>query len=177
MYLIHNTKLNFLKNIILDDKLKSSYLTNNINEGKGIYKSKDQKFIFFSVIDSFESKYNIIGDIILFFDSKLLWNRSYYISTKHSPNPSDLDSWNDGKDYKKKYKQYYKSTNDVLNKLFKNSISMLKKGFAFQVFQQIAINKECNLKYLLKIKFLKNKPNNSIIKLINIKYPNVILDF
>lgn len=44
------------------------------------------------------------------------------MSTVHSPYPNYLGTWNKGKDYKKKYKQYYKFTNKVLKKLFRNSI-------------------------------------------------------
>ena len=50
MYLFHNTNLLSLKKIIKDGLIKASYLTNNLNEGDGIYDTKDQKFIFFSVI-------------------------------------------------------------------------------------------------------------------------------
>ena len=79
--------------------------------------------------------------------------------------------------YKKKYKQYYKNTKTVLAKLFNYSISVLSGGRAFQVFQQIALKKQCNLKYLKMIKFNMVKPTKVMIKLIKDKYPDVILDF
>ena len=115
MYLFHNTNLLSLKKII-----KAAYLTNNLNKGDGIYDAKDQKFIFFSVVDEIKSKYKIYSDIILYFDTKILWNRTFFIAPYHSSNPDKLD-----KD-KKKYKQYYKNTNSVLNKLFNDSISKNK---------------------------------------------------
>ena len=75
---------------------------------------------------------------------------------------------------KKKYKQYYKKTKDVLTKLFKNAI--LRHREAFQIFQQIAIKKQCNLNNLLQITFYK-KPSDKVIKIIKDKYPDVIIKF
>lgn len=108
MYLIHNTNICFLKSILIENKLKASYLTGNINEGDGCYESKNQKFVFFSVIDEYDSKYEIYGDVILYFDSKILWNRSYYISTVHSAFPYILGKWNKGKIIRR-------NTNNIIN--------------------------------------------------------------
>lgn len=166
MYLFHNTNLTSLKMILKDGLLKASYLTNILNEGDGIYDTKDQKFIYFSVIDDLNSKYKIYSDITLYFDTKILWNRSFFIAPYHSGNPDKLN-----KD-KKKYKQYYKNTNSVLNKLFNNSIS---KNKVFQPFQQIAIKKQVNLKYLQAIKFNKSKPSKELIKLLTNEFPNIII--
>ena len=169
MYLFHNVcdKKTLLK-IIKDEKLKAGYLTGNINEGDGIYLPEDQKFVFFSSIDNLNSKLEISSSITLFFDYKLLYNKAYYVSTCHSAYPDELSTWNNGKDYKK--------TKDVLTKLFKNSISKLPKGRAFQVFQQIAIKKQCNLNNLVQITFNK-KPSDKVIKIIKNKYPDVIIKF
>jgi len=177
MRLIHNTELSSLESIVREKRLTASYLNGNLNEGYGIYKSVDQKFVFFSVIDQYESKYKVSGDVVLYFDPKLLWNRSYYISTLHNPSPDILEKWNEGRDYKKKYKQYYKYTNKVLTKLFKNSISKLPNGEAFQVFQQIAIKNKCDLKYLNKIKFMYQKPSKTLIKLIKNVSPEIKIEF
>ena len=166
MYLFHNTNLTSLKIILKDGLLKAPYLTNILNEGDGIYDAKDQKFIFFSVIDDINSKYKIYSDITLYFDTKILWNRTFFIAPYHSGNPDKLN-----KD-KKKYKQYYKNTNSVLNKLFNNSIS---KNKVFQPFQQIAIKKQVNLKYLQAIKFNKFKPSKELINLLTNKFPNIII--
>jgi hypothetical protein len=177
MYLFHNVRdEKTLLKIIKDEKLKAGYLTGNINEGDGIYLPEDQKFVFFSCIDKLNSKLDISNSITLFFDYKLLYNRTYYVSTCHSAYPDELSTWNNGKDYKKKYKQYYKKTKDVLTKLFKNAISKLPKGKAFQVFQQIAIKKQCNLNNLVQIIFNK-KPSDKVIKIIKDKYPDVIIKF
>ena len=152
--------------ILKDGLLKAPYLTNILNEGDGIYDTKDQKFIYFSVIDDLNSKYKIYSDITLYFDTKILWNRTFFIAPYHSGNPDKLN-----KD-KKKYKQYYKNTNSVLSKLFNNSIS---KNKVFQPFQQIALKKQVNLKYLKAIKFNKFKPSKELIKLLTDKFPNIII--
>ena len=152
--------------ILKDGLIKALYLTNILNEGDGIYDTKDQKFIYFSVIDDLNSKYKIYSDITLYFDTKILWNRSFFIAPYHSGNPDKLN-----KD-KKKYKQYYKNTNSVLNKLFNNSIS---KNKVFQSFQQIAIKKQVNLKYLQAIKFNKSKPSKELIKLLTNEFPNIVI--
>lgn len=175
MYLFHNVRdEKTLLKIIKDEKLKAGYLTGNINEGDGIYLPEDQKFVFFSCIDKLNSKLDINSSITLFFDYKLLYNRTYYVSTCHSAYPDELSTWNNGKDYKKKYKQYYKKTKDVLTKLFKNAI--LRHREAFQIFQQIAIKKQCNLNNLVQITFNK-KLSDKVIKIIKNKYPDVIIKF
>ena len=127
---------------------------------------KVMEFIFFSVIDKIKSKYKIYSDITLYFDTKILWNRTFFIAPYHSSKPDKLD-----KD-KKKYKQYYKNTNSVLNKLFNDSIS---KNKVFQVFQQIALKKQVNLKYLKAIKFNKSKPSKELIKLLTKEFPHIII--
>ena len=166
MYLFHNTNLTSLKMILKDGLIKAPYLTNILNEGDGIYDAKDQKFIYFSVIDDLNSKYKIYSDITLYFDTKILWNRTFFIAPYHSGNPDKLN-----KD-KKKYKQYYKNTNLVLKKLFNNSIS---KNKVFQPFQQIAIKKQVNLKYLKAIKFNKFKPSKELINLLTNEFPNIVI--
>ena len=152
--------------ILKDGLLKAPYLTNILNEGDGIYDTKDQKFIYFSVIDDLNSKYKIYSDITLYFDTKILWNRTFFIAPYHSGNPDKLN-----KD-KKKYKQYYKNTNLVLNKLFNNSIL---KNKVFQPFQQIALKKQINLKYLQAIKFNKSKPSKELINLLTNEFPNIVI--
>jgi hypothetical protein len=89
--------------------------------------------------------------VILFFDYNILYNRTYYIAMMHSAEPDELVKWNKGKDYKLKYPQYYKNTKKVLFKLYKNTISKLPNGRAFQVFQQVAIKNKTNLNKLVEI--------------------------
>ena len=90
-----------------------------------------------------------------------------------SPNKLN-DIMNSKKDYKRKYLKNYPFYNKVLKKLFENSISKLHDGEYFQTFQQIAITNKLNLENLVQITF-NVKPNSSIIKLIQNKYPHVII--
>ena len=92
--------------------------------------------------------------------------QNFLYRTFHSSNPDKLD-----KD-KKKYKQYYKNTNSVLNKLFNDSIL---KNKVFQSFQQIALKKQVNLKYLKAVKFNKSKPSKELIKLLTKEFPDIII--
>jgi hypothetical protein len=45
--------------------------------------------------------------ITLYFDSELLYNRTFYISTVHSAYPNDLGEWKNSNkmEYKRKYKK------------------------------------------------------------------------
>lgn len=172
MYLFHVTRSKHLKNIISDGKLKSSNMTGIIDQGTGLYDKN--KYVYFSCIDNLYSKLPIYGEVALFFDSKLLYNRNFFVSTVHSPFPEINTTWNKKKDYKKIYKKYYKRTNTVLEKLFKNAVNKLN-GEAFQIFQQIAIRNACDLKYLRMIKFINKKPSKKMISIIKKKYPDVIM--
>ena len=109
--------------------------------------------------------------ITLFFNYKLLWNRTYYVNNIWTYSPNKLiKPKNNTKMYPEKYKQYYKSTKKVLRKLFKHSVNIYN-GKSFYIFQQVAILKQCDLKYLEKIKFNNCKPSDKIIKLLQKKYP------
>ena len=173
MYLVHETNLESLELILKENKLKAGCLTNCSNIGTSIYPAKKQKFVFFNVTDKLDSKYNeqLRGNVTLFFNYKLLWNRTYYISDHWTASPDELKTNNN----KQKYNQYYKSTKKVLRKLFKDSVDMYN-GKGFTAFQQVAILKQCDLKYLEKIKFNNYKPSDKIIKLLQKKYPRVILE-
>ena len=178
MYLFHQTNLESLELILKQDKLKAAYLTNRLGDGDGVYPAKKQKFVFFGVIDKLDSKYEeqLYASVTLFFNYKLLWNRTYYVSDIWTYSPNKLiKSKNNTKMYPEKYKQYYKSTKKVLTKLFKHSVNIYN-GKSFYVFQQVAILKQCDLKYLEKIKFNNCKPSDKIIKLLQKKYPHVILE-
>ena len=164
MYLFHATNLKSLKLILKDGYLKSSKLSKNTEgEGQGLY--EENKFVFFSCIDKLFSR-KIYGDVILYFNSKLLYNKSFYTGNIHSIAPDLL--LNNEKKYKKNYKNY----DIVLKKLFKSSLETHLK--AFQVFQQIAVLNKVNLKELVAIEFNK-KSNSSIIKFLNEHYPDVII--
>ena len=114
--------------------------------------------------------------ITLYFDSELLYNRTFYISTIHSADPINaLGEWKNGNtlQYKRKYKKNYLHYDKVLLDLYKNSITNLPKGKGFQLWQQIAINNKVNLNNLVGIHFNKDEPTQSILKFINKNYPHI----
>lgn len=153
MYLIHLTSLKNLKNIIKDNELKAPYLTGLINQGNGVYNPSNQKYIFFSCIDNLERDFSNY-EVILYFDIKLLYNRTFYINNfRHNPTPEKGNT---------KYPQYYKKTDKILKKVFNKSLKASEKDF--YVFHQISIKNKINLKYLKAIKF-KNKSYNLVNKL------------
>ena len=182
MYLIHNTNTSALKLLLKDGYLKSYSLlekTPEYNEGSGLY--TDNRFVYFSCTDKLFDK-KTYGKITLYFNSKILFNKSFYVSTTHSPYPNDLGEWyikNDKgkriKMYKRKYDKYYKKYDTVLKKLYDISISMLN-GLSFQAFQQVAVLHKVNLNELVAISFRdKSFVTDSIINYINKYYPNVII--
>lgn len=180
MYLIHNTNVSSLKSILKDGELKSYSLLKKINktpkdgEGGGLY--TENNFVYFSCTDKLFDK-KILSSITLYFNSKLLFNKSFYVSTTHSPEPDYLGEWTvkkeDGtinKYYKRKYDRYYTKYNTVLKKLYDLSVSRLN-GDAFQVFQQIAVRNKVKLNELVAIQF--NNMPDSIINYITKHYPDV----
>jgi hypothetical protein len=167
MFLIHNTRLEYLKLILKEGELKSSKLTGNINEGDGIYDSN--KYVYFHTTDKIFDK-GVIGQITLYFTSDFLYNRSYLISTYISSSP------NNG--YKRKINRYSKNYNKILLDLYNHSLlpkvflDKSKKHIFFQ-FHQIAILNKVNItKSLIGIHFFI-RPSEGIIKYIKKYYPNV----
>jgi hypothetical protein len=179
MYLFHNTTSNSLKNILKDGYLKSYSLVKKENpnampnEADGLY--TENNFVFFSCVDEL-FKYKIVSNITLYFNSKLLFNRTFYLATHHTPIPDNLQEWKEqGRQmYQRKYDRYYEKYNNVLKKLFNDSISRLPDSYGFQVFQQIALSNKVNLKELICIEFKdKNDATPDIVQYINKNYPNV----
>jgi hypothetical protein len=185
MYLFHNTSLKALKSILSDKYIKSYSMLKKEGikkihgEGEGLY--DENHFIYFSTIDKIFSR-KINSRVILYFNSKLLYNRTFYVSTGHSHVPDELGEWEiydestnkKIKQYKRKYAKNYKYYNNVIKKLYKHSISVLKDANGFQVFQQIALKNKINLDELVAIEF-QEKPSKSILKYIDKYYPNVIV--
>jgi hypothetical protein len=187
MYLFHGTNLKNLKSILEDNYLKSSALLLKeghsktiLNEGYGIY--KENNFVYFSCCEKLFDK-RIFNPIILYFDSKLLYDKTFYVSTVYSPAPECLGEWRipseSDMEYKRKYKKHYKLYNLVLQKLYDNSIGKIKGGKAFQAFQQIAIKSKISLDNLIAIEFkiTKNNKINKIIDYINTYYPHIIIKY
>jgi len=186
MYLIHNTNIKSLKSILNDGYLKSYSLLEKINktpkngEGDGLYNKNN--FVYFSCVNNLFDK-NIIGSVTLFFNAKLLFNKSFYVSNMHSASPEELSEWwvkdDNGKRikmYKRKYNRYYTKYNIVLKKLYNYSYSVLENGKAFQVFQQIAVKNKVKLNELVAIQIKKDIATDKIINYITKYYPNLIIN-
>jgi hypothetical protein len=183
MYLIHVTGANSLKSILKDGYLKSFSLIKKSGRtpkdgwASGLYTKN--KFVFFSCCEKiFDDK--ILGPIILYFNSKLLYDKSFYVSTVWSPYPNDLGEWYSGgknnkkKEYKRKYDKNYSRYNSVLKKLYYQS----KKKFKYyQYFQQVSVQNKVNLKELVGIEFIENffneKQINYFSNYISKNYPNI----
>ena len=183
MYLIHNTEISNIKSILKDGYLKSFDVLKKDkkkirpNLGDGLYTKNN--FVYFSCTDKLLDK-NIIGTTVLYFDSKVLLKKPFYVSTFHSYQPQYLymSTKSNSQQYKRKYEKNYTRYNYVLKKLYKNSISILKNGKAFQAFQQIAIRTKINLDELVAIDFKdsdEDSDNDKIIKYISKHYPDIII--
>jgi len=185
MYLIHETNRIALKSILQSGFLMSYSSLKKINKtpkdtnGYGLY--TDNNFVYFTCTENLFDK-NSCGRINMYFNSKLLYNKSFYASTVWSPYPDELNEWtvkNDNgrntKEYKRKYNKNYAKYNTVLRKLYEHSISILKKKY-FNVFQQIAVRNKVNIKELVGIEFIRKDDNNDkLIKYITEYYPDIII--
>jgi hypothetical protein len=179
MYLFHNTDEKSLKLILKDGYIKSASILKKENEkitlgeGFGIY--DNNKFIYFSCVDKLFSR-KIYASVILYFNSELLYNKSFYVSTVHSGSPEYLAEWtiDNKKEYKRYYKRFNKNYNSILQKLFNNSITKLPNGDTFQAFQQIAILNKINLKYLVAIEFT-HKPKTHLLNFLNNFFPEILI--
>ena len=178
MYLFHVATFNALKSILKDGYLKSYSLLKKSNKtpkdslGSSLY--IENNFVFFSCCDKlFDDK--IIGNVILYFNSKLLYNRSFYVSTVWSPYPDYLGEWYSGgknnkkKEYKRKYNRYYSKYDNVLKKLYDHSTPK----FEYFQFNQVAVRNKVNLKELVAIEFSESFKNDKILNYISKNYPNI----
>jgi len=177
MYLFHNTSISALKSILKDGYLKSYSLLDKPpknSEGSGLY--TENKFVYFSVTDKLLDK-KIHSMITMYFNSKLLFNKSFYVATLHSSTPNKLCEWKVDKNkmYKRKYNKYYTRYNTILKKLYDYSISVLN-GYSFQIFQQVAVRNKVNLDELVAIEINdKSLVTNKLIDYITKNYPNVMI--
>lgn len=184
MYLTHNTRLKYLKSILDDGELKPASKTGKINEGEGVYKPHEQHFVFFSTTPNlFDPK---IKSMVTLYFTLPLKKRTMYIANLHAADPTKLEEWkfDDGERYTRKILASESNTvrQKKLMNLYKNSVSKLKDGDWFFIFQQVAIKNNFSLKTLVAISFSissKFATNNDIkrvhtlIKKIKTKYPNV----
>jgi hypothetical protein len=178
MLIFHISTINSLKMILQSKHLKSTSLLikENIkpllNYGEGLY--NENKFIYFGCINELFKKKILYGkdDIVLYFNSKILYNRKFYVSNYFTPTPNKLNEQYINKKkiyYSRKYNRYYENYEKILEELFNTSI---KYKSSFQLYQQIAIENKINLKNLIEIEF-KKKPTKSLFDCIIKFYPNV----
>jgi hypothetical protein len=115
MYLIHNTDITSLKSILKDKCLKSLSLQRKTNknaqlgEGYGIY--TENNFVYFACTNKLFDNKVMVG-ITLYFNSKLLFDKSFYIANLHSSTPQRLVT-DSNKTNKKKYNKNYTKYNSV----------------------------------------------------------------
>lgn len=162
MYLFHVTEFKYLKSILKDNELKASKFTNNISQGYGIYEPNEMSYVFLGTTDKLYDN-QIMGNVVIYLKSDLLYNRSYYIDKCH--NISIINS--------KKIVRYNKNYNKILNNLYKHSNK--KNKDLFYIYQQIAIKDKINLKdNIIGIQF--QHPNDKLKEYITKNYNIEIFD-
>ena len=166
MYLTHDTTLTCLKLILKDGYLKSNKLTKKLNNGESQYYDNNPFVYFSTTTELFDN--TIFGNITLYFNSKLLYNRIFYVANFWTPIPDKLEviKREDGVIfYRRKYNKYYQYYDKILLELYKN-------GY-FGTGQQVAINNKVNLNNLIGIHFNFIEPNKALINYINKNFPIV----
>ena len=173
MYLFHITDIESLKSIIKDGYLKSNKITGNINQGDGIYDGTN-RFVYFSTTEKLFDPTIKHQQIILYFKSDFLYDRTFYTSSGHTPIPDKINEWKNGriKLFRRKYNRYEKDYNIILKNLYDYSIKRSKKIFFIR--QQIALLNKIKLKdNLIGIVFLSHLVDDTIIEYIKTNIPDV----
>ena len=114
----------------------------------------------------------LASPLTLFIDPVELYNRKFYVSNHHTSKPNYLHE--SGKTYKRMYPKNYDKYNDVLNKLYNDSIKILTGGF-FSAFQQIAVKNKFPIHNSLVAISLIGNASNDTIKILKKKYPNTTI--
>jgi hypothetical protein len=175
MYLFHTTTIDNLDSILTDGALKSYDLLKKekknitLNYGFGLYETNN--FVYFSCIDKMFSRKIYSSDVVLYFDTKFLYNTSFYVSTMFSEIPDNL--YEEEQAYRRKYNKNYKLYNLVLRKLYNQSISVKSRAKIFQILQQVAIRNKVSLDNLVGIEFKKNLDIKPYVEYIKEYYPDV----
>lgn len=173
MYIIHSTYKNHLYNILKTGFLLPSSVTGHVEEGSGIYKKSP--YVYFTTCKNVPSDLHNMGvgggGVVLVFDSKILQPKKFCTTLWHAVGISEASTC---------YPKNYNKTDEVLEKLYKYSISRLSKPYVWQVFQQVLIRGKASLKYLKHIyigyKTLSDKKYMSkISKYLSKYYPEVKL--
>lgn len=180
MYLVHETSHQSLKEILNENCIKSLNLLkpSYLNQGDGIY--KNNKFVYFTTIEKLFDKY--VGNIVIYINSDILYNRAFYVSTHHSPYPDKLyeETTNNITEYNRKYNRYTKNYNKILQKLYKYSINVLN-GKSYNAFQQVAVKNKINIAnyiigiYISDYKTIDNTETDKLIYYLKKNYPNILI--
>lgn len=180
MYLTHNTAIQSIKKILKDGELKAAKFTGRTNEGWGVYKAKEQSYVFFSTTPIlFDIR--LLGNVTLYLKPDFLSKKDFTIANAHIADPSE-EYWN----YNARYPIYNKKI-----KATKNYLKYLKKLYAdslrnkdnipltiFQMYNQVTVKNKINLKDNLVAITIDSRVEyivNNIIKIIKKHYPNVKL--
>lgn len=174
MLLSHETTTKYIIQILKQNELKSNALTGLLNQGEGIYSYIDK--VFFRAVKKIEDICLPEGDVILYFDPKILFNKSFWVSTTNSVDTNCKTKhtknigWSNDPQYQMKYKQYYQYTNNVLKKLYLHSRAAGSHCIAnsVTVINNIKIKNHLNT---VVISMPESKKKQQILKLLKEKYP------
>jgi hypothetical protein len=145
--LSHETKLKYLAKILEQNELKSSALSGSLNQGSGIYDKSNE--IYFRAVKNIKDITRPEGNVILFFNSKILYNKPFWISTTNS---ADTDThtkstwnikWKNDPQYSMKYKRHYKYVDKALKKLYLHSVSA---GHPMIIYNSVTVLNKINIK-------------------------------
>jgi hypothetical protein len=164
MYLFHETTDNSLLKILKSKMLKSNEHTKIKNYGQGIYKTSP--FVFFNTCVDINDVQLQGYSPKLFFNSKLLYDGTFWTNKTHISFPSKESN-------SKKYSKHYTNINLILRRLYKQSIKIIKNGYVYQAFQQIAIKRNINIDNNFCAIWLGQNPNKKVINILENYYPDV----
>jgi hypothetical protein len=181
MYLIHITEPKFLTAILKDGKLKSNSQTGKTNQGFGMYKYGMSPYVYFSTTPNLFDK-NVTASVTLYMSSDSLFNRKFYTSPTHAPQPNRTSKPTKDKHGftvpgQQIFPRHHKKYLEVLRALYEHSARALNEQY-FYVFQQIAVKSSFNLtKSLGGIQFRRFPPTSFQTRYLQKHYPNAPIVF
>lgn len=177
MFLCHFTDLINLQKILEDNQLKSNAQTKNINKGDGIYKAPNH-FVYFTFCRELFRAFNIYDfvfktvhtTVILYFNPSFLREKSFYLSSLYTPNPTEEGTFTleDGKKVvKKSYPRDTTNIERILKRFYINNDFVFLEG-------QVAVRNSVKLKdNLVAIEFKNCDPPASLVSFVKKDFPNV----
>ena len=162
IYLIHQTEMNNMNDIIEQKKLLPASKTKNKSQNPY---DVHLPFIFMNCCKYKDFKYFYNINFTFIFDCDILHNRTFYTNETHSAGNIDTSVY-----YKKGIS--IKNINDILTKLYEKSKTKHKR--VFYAFQEIFFKKLLSLEDAKYLIIPKNTDINLIDK-IKKRLPNLIL--